>query len=179
MSRIGRQPVTVPEGVKVDIADTEIIVEGPKGKIKSKYHHDMKMELSDSQVVVTRPSDEPAHRALHGLTRSIVANMIEGVTEGFSKALEIVGVGYRAEKSATGLTFNLGYSKSIEFPAPEGIEFTLESPTMVVVRGIDKQLVGQTAAEIRALRPPEPYKGKGIRYKGEYIKLKAGKTGVA
>lgn len=178
MSRIGRLPIAIPQGVKVELSGSSIVVQGPKGSVKWQFHNDMKVEVSDSLLVVNRSSDEPKDRALHGLTRSLIANMVTGVTNGFTKTLEIIGVGYRAEKTDKGLTFYLGYSNPVEFPSRDGIDFEVESPTIVHVRGIDKQLVGQIAADVRGLRPPEPYKGKGIRYKGEYVRQKAGKTAV-
>lgn len=176
MSRIGKQPVEVPSAVDVKVDGQRVTVKGPKGELVLDVHPDMSVEVDDGAVVVTRPSEEQRHRALHGLTRSLLANMVEGVTDGFKKTLEIVGVGYRADKRGKGITLNLGYSHSIDYEAPEGI--TLETPdqTTIVVEGADKQAVGQVAAEIRSFRPPEPYKGKGIRYQGEQVRRKAGKT---
>jgi len=176
MSRIGKKPVEVPSGVDVKVDGQRVTVKGPKGELVLDVHPDMSVEVDDGAVVVARPSEQQRHRALHGLTRSLLSNMVEGVTEGFQKTLEIVGVGYRADKRGKGITLNLGYSHSIDYEAPEGI--TLETPdqTTIVVAGPDKQAVGQVAAEIRSFRPPEPYKGKGIRYQGEQIRRKAGKT---
>lgn len=176
MSRIGKQPVEVPSAVDVKVDGQRVTVKGPKGELVLDVHPDMSVEVDDGAVVVTRPSELQRHRALHGLTRSLLSNMVEGVTDGFKKTLEIVGVGYRADKRGKGITMNLGYSHSIDYEAPEGI--TLETPdqTTIVVEGADKQAVGQVAAEIRSFRPPEPYKGKGIRYQGEQVRRKAGKT---
>jgi len=175
MSRIGRKPVPLPESVKVEISAGTISVEGPKGKLTQAYSPDMKVEQGDGVVTVERPTDRGEHRALHGLTRSLIANMVEGVTQGFEKRLEIEGVGYRAALKGKSLELALGYSHPVSIEAPEGIEFEVPQPTEVVVKGIDKQLVGQVAADIRKRRPPEPYKGKGIRYKGEHILRKVGK----
>ena len=179
MSRIGKQPVAIRKGVEAKLQDGTLTVKGPKGSLDLRFHRDMEVKVEDDQIVVERPSDSANHRALHGLTRSLISNMVEGVTDGFSRTLEIIGVGYRADKKGDGITLNLGYSHQIQYPAPEGI--TLETPnqTTVVVRGADKQMVGQVAAEIRGFRPPEPYKGKGIRYQGEQVRRKAGKTAGA
>jgi large subunit ribosomal protein L6 len=179
MSRIGKQPVVVPEGVDVTVSDGTVRVKGPKGELSLTVHPEMSVAVADGEVQVSRPSDQPRHRALHGLTRSLVANMVEGVTDGFSRTLEIVGVGYRAEKKGKALGLALGFSHPVRFDPPEGIEIDVPSPTTVVVQGADKQMVGQVAAEIRGFRPPEPYKGKGIRYQGEQIRRKAGKTAGA
>jgi large subunit ribosomal protein L6 len=179
MSRIGKQPVEIPKGVDVKIQGQTVTVKGSKGQLTLDAHPDVTVKTEDGQVLVTRPSDSAQHKALHGLTRSLISNMVEGVSEGFSKTLEIVGVGYRADKKGKGITLNLGYSHSIEYEAPAGVEIEVPNQTTVVVRGPDKQAVGQTAAEIRAFRPPEPYKGKGIRYQGEQIRRKAGKTAGA
>lgn len=178
MSRIGRKPIAVPNGVKVDIDGDMVRVEGPKGRIEQAFQSEMQIRLEDGQLIVERPSDAATHRAFHGLTRSLLANMVTGVTEGFSRTLEIVGVGYRAEKKGNTLVLNVGYSHVVEYPEPEGITITVPNATTVVIEGIDKQRVGQVAAEIRAVRPPEPYKGKGIRYQGEHVRRKAGKTGA-
>jgi large subunit ribosomal protein L6 len=175
MSRIGRKPVPVPEAVTVEIAPGSIAVKGPKGELNQSLPREMAIEQSDGVVTVARPTDRGEHRALHGLTRSLIANMVEGVTEGFEKRLEIQGVGYRAALKGRTLELALGYSHPVAIEAPEGIDFEVPSPTEVVVRGIDKQLVGQVAADIRKRRPPEPYKGKGIRYKGEQVLRKVGK----
>jgi large subunit ribosomal protein L6 len=175
MSRIGRKPVPVPEAVTVEIAPGNIAVKGPKGELTQKLSHEMSIKQEDGSVTVARPTDRGEHRALHGLTRSLIANMVEGVTEGFEKRLEIQGVGYRAALKGKNLDLALGYSHPVSIAAPEGIEFEVPQPTEVIVRGIDKQLVGQVAADIRKRRPPEPYKGKGIRYKGELVLRKVGK----
>ena len=177
MSRIGRKPVTVPKGVTVSQDGSNITVKGPKGSLTRSLPAEMKVSVADNEVTVERPSDEPKHRALHGLTRSLVNNMVEGVTAGFRKQLEIIGVGYKAETRPYGLQLALGYSHPIEYRAPEGIKLTATSPTAVTIEGANKEIVGQVAAEIRSLRPPEPYKGKGIKYVGETIRRKAGKAG--
>jgi large subunit ribosomal protein L6 len=175
MSRIGKQPVEIPEGVAVDVKPGEVTVKGPKGELKQLLSRDMKVSVDDSTLSVERPTDRGEHRALHGLTRSLIANMVEGVTDGFERRLEIQGVGYRAQLKGRDLELALGYSHPVSLPAPEGIEFEVPQPTEVIVRGIDKQLVGETAARIRKSRPPEPYKGKGIRYRGEQVARKVGK----
>ncbi len=176
MSRIGKQPVPLPQGVEARLEGHTLLVKGAKGSLSLDLHSDVSVEVDTEEIRVTRPSDEARHRALHGLTRSLIANMVEGVTSGFSRKLEIIGVGYRAEKKPTGLTLHLGFSHTIDYPAPEGITLEVPTQTEVVVNGIDKQLVGQVAAEIRSFRPPEPYKGKGVRYAGEQVRRKAGKT---
>jgi large subunit ribosomal protein L6 len=175
MSRIGRKPVAVPEAVTVDIAPGNIAVKGPKGELTQFYSQDMAVTQEDGTIVVTRPTDRGEHRALHGLTRSLIANMVEGVTDGFEKRLEIQGVGYRAALKGKNLELALGFSHPVSIAAPEGIEFEVPQPTEIVVRGIDKQLVGQVAADIRKRRKPEPYKGKGIRYRDEQVLRKVGK----
>jgi large subunit ribosomal protein L6 len=175
MSRIGRQPIPVPEGVNVDIAPGRVAVKGPRGELTQAVSREMKLELADGTLTVSRPTDRGPHRALHGLTRSLVANMVEGVTNGYERRLEIQGVGYRARLQGRTLELNVGFSHPVPVEAPDGIEFELPQPTQIVVRGIDKQLVGETAARIRRVRPPEPYKGKGIRYAGEQIRRKVGK----
>jgi large subunit ribosomal protein L6 len=175
MSRIGRKPVPVPDAVTVEIAPGNIAVKGPKGELRQTLPTDMTVEQGDGAVTVARPTDRGDHRALHGLTRSLIANMVEGVTEGFEKRLEIQGVGYRAALKGKNLELALGYSHPVAIDAPEGIEFEVPQPTEVIVKGIDKQLVGQVAADIRKRRPPEPYKGKGIRYKDEQVLRKVGK----
>jgi large subunit ribosomal protein L6 len=177
MSRIGRMPITLPAGVEVSQEGRTLRVKGPLGELTRELHPEMKLERSDGDVRIVRPSDEPRHRALHGLTRTLVNNMVTGVTSGFTKALEISGVGYRAQLQGTKLVLALGYSHPVEVVPPAGIEFRLESPTRLAVFGADKELVGQTAAYIRQQRKPEPYKGKGIRYAGEQILRKAGKAG--
>lgn len=177
MSRIGKRPIPVPAGVDVTIDGSTVRVKGPRGELSRTLHPEVLVRRDGDQILVERPSDEGRHRALHGLSRTLVANMIEGVTTGFKKTLEIVGVGYRAENKPFGLTFALGYSHPIDYKAPTGIELRAVSPTVVEVTGSDKEVVGQVAAEIRSLRPPEPYKGKGVKYQGEVIRRKAGKAG--
>ena len=172
-------PVEVPKGVDVTLKGATFSAKGPKGNLSMEVHPEMTVKVEDGVVNVTRPSDQPRHRALHGLTRSLVANMVTGVHEGFSKTLEIVGVGYRADPQGTGLKILLGYSHQIDYPAPDGVTLECPNQTTIVVSGADKQKVGQAAAEIRAFRPPEPYKGKGIRYQGEHVRRKAGKTAGA
>ncbi|MFQ5679400.1 MAG: 50S ribosomal protein L6 [Gemmatimonadota bacterium] len=178
MSRVGRKPIPIPEGVEIRLDGSRVSVRGPKGELARSFDPEMKIEVADGTVRVSRPSDQPRHRAIHGLTRSLLANMVIGVTEGFEKVLEIHGVGYRAQKRGNGLVLSVGFSHTVEIQPAEGIELELERPTLIRVRGIDKQLVGQTAAEIRQVRPPEPYKGKGIRYEGEHVRRKAGKATV-
>jgi large subunit ribosomal protein L6 len=178
MSRVGTKPIPVPSGVTVSIDGTTVSVKGPKGELKRTFHPELTLKLDGGTVIVSRPSDEARHKALHGLTRALVANMVEGVTKGYSKQLEITGVGYKAETKPYGLLFALGYSHPIEVRAPAGITLSAPQPTVVVVQGADKEIVGQVAAEIRSLRKPEPYKGKGVRYAGEVIRRKAGKTGA-
>ena len=175
MSRIGRKPIPVPETVTVTIDPEVVRVSGPGGQLEERIHRDITVEQRDSELVVTRPTDRGEHRALHGLYRSLVANMVEGVTTGFTKTLEIQGVGYRAQLKGRDLELALGFSHPVPIRAPEGITFEVPQPTRVVVKGIDKQLVGEVAANIRKQRPPEPYKGKGIRYEGEYVARKVGK----
>ena len=175
MSRIGRKPVTVPDGVTVDIKPGMVSVKGPKGELSQALSPDMKVTQSDGTLTVDRPTDRGEHRALHGLTRSLIANMVTGVTDGYEKRLEIQGVGYRARLQGKALELNVGYSHPVSVSAPDGIDFEVPVPTQVVVRGIDKQLVGEIAARIRRTRPPEPYKGKGVRYAGEHVRRKVGK----
>jgi large subunit ribosomal protein L6 len=175
MSRIGKQPIEVPEGVTVAVEPGLVTVNGPKGELQERVAREVTVSQEDGQIVVTRASDRGEHRALHGLTRSLIANMVEGVTEGFEKTLEIQGVGYRAQLRGKALELSVGFSHSVPVEAPEGIEFEVPQPTQVVVRGISKQAVGEAAARIRKVRPPEPYKGKGIRYRGEYVQRKVGK----
>jgi large subunit ribosomal protein L6 len=177
VSRIGKQPVTIPAGVDVAIEGSTVRVKGPNGELTRTLHEDVRIRREGTDILVERPSDDPKHRALHGLSRTLVANMVEGVTSGFKKTLEIVGVGYRAENKPFGLTLSLGYSHPIDYKAPEGIQLRAASPTVVEVSGPNKEVVGQVAAEIRSLRPPEPYKGKGVKYQGEVIRRKAGKAG--
>ncbi len=178
MSRIGKLPVAIPAGVEVKLEDGNIItVKGPKGTLSRKLVDEMTIDISGAEVTVTRPDDLKRHKQLHGLTRTLIANMVEGVTNGYKKVLEINGVGYRAAKSGNKLTLTLGYSHPVEMIDPEGITTTLEGNNKIIVEGIDKEKVGQFAAEIRTKRPPEPYKGKGIKYDTEYIRRKVGKTG--
>lgn len=178
MSRIGKQPVEMPEGVEAQVDGQRVTVKGPKGEITDKFHPDMEIRIEDGALVVSRPTDRPRHRALHGLTRSLIANMVQGVDEGYEKSLEIHGVGYRAVKKGSDVELSLGFSHDVLYDVPDGIDIEVESPTLLHVRGVDKQLVGEVAAEIRGIRPPEPYKGKGIRYVGEEIRRKAGKAAV-
>ncbi len=177
MSRIGRKPIVIPAGVDVKIEGNHVTVKGPKGTLDSAIHPLMKLEMRDGEVVVSRPNDGKEARSLHGLSRTLVQNMVDGVTEGFKKELEIHGIGYRAQKQGKDLVMNIGYSHQVTMPEPEGITVEVPEPTKIVVNGIDKQRVGQFAAEIREKRPPEPYKGKGIRYAGEYVAHKEGKAG--
>ena len=177
MSRIGKHPVEVPKGVTAKVEGNSVSVKGPKGELTRSLPSAMTVKQESGTVTVTRPSDEDQHKALHGLTRTLIANMVEGVTKGFSKNLELVGVGYKAEKRPYGLQLSLGYSHPIEYRAPQGITLTAPVPTQIVVEGANKEVVGQVAAEIRSLRPPEPYKGKGVKYAGEQIRRKAGKAG--
>ena len=177
MSRIGRLPITVPSGVDVTISGRTLTVTGPKGQLTRELHPDMTVKREEENLLVTRPTEQKTHKQLHGLTRTLVNNMVVGVTDGYRKGLEITGVGYRAALNGKKLTLNLGYSHPIEIDPPEGISFELENPTRLAVVGIDKELVGQIAAQVRASRKPEPYKGKGVRYSGEYIRRKAGKAG--
>jgi large subunit ribosomal protein L6 len=177
MSRIGKQPIVVPSAVQVSIDGQSIKVKGPKGELARAVHQDIRLHQDEGKLVVTRPSDSSKHRALHGLTRALVANMVSGVSDGFSKTLELQGVGYRAQQMGKNIQVAVGYSHPVDVQAPAGIELEVEGTNKIHVRGIDKELVGQTAAEIRGLRPPEPYKGKGIRYEGEYVRRKAGKAG--
>ena len=175
MSRIGKKPITVPSGVTIAIEPELVTVNGPKGELRERIHRDITVAHEGEELLVSRPTDRGEHRALHGLTRSLVANMVEGVTNGYEKVLEIQGVGYRAVLKGRDLELALGYSHPVPIKAPDGIEFEVPQPTRVIVRGISKQLVGEIAANIRKQRPPEPYKGKGIRYEGEYVARKVGK----
>ena len=178
MSRIGKAPIAVPGGVTVTIADGNIVtVKGPKGELKRSVPGAMALKQENGEITVTRPSDEPGHKSLHGLTRTLIANMVEGVTKGFTKNLELIGVGYKAEVRPYGLQLALGYSHAIEYKAPVGIKLSAPVPTQILVEGTNKEVVGQVAAEIRSLRPPEPYKGKGVKYAGEQVRRKAGKAG--
>ena len=175
MSRIGRAPIPIPDGVKVDISGQRVVVTGPKGELRHTVVEPIRIAEHDGALVVTRPTDRGPHRALHGLSRSLVANMVEGVTDGFERQLQIVGVGYRAQLRGQSLELAVGFSHTVTIDPPEGISFEVPAPTQVIVRGIDKQAVGEIAAQIRAVRPPEPYKGKGIRYAGEVVRRKVGK----
>ncbi len=177
MSRIGRLPIPVPSAVDVTIEGRQVTVKGPKGTLSRSLHPDMSVSQEDGTIVVTRPTEQKTHKQLHGLTRTLVNNMVIGVTDGYRKGLEITGVGYRAALNGKKLTLNLGYSHQIEIEPPAGIDFEVESPTRLAVVGIDKELVGQIAAKVRSTRKPEPYKGKGVRYAGEQIRRKAGKAG--
>lgn len=178
MSRIGRLPIAIPNGVTITVTpDNVVTVKGPKGQLVKDMHKDMKIAIEDNSIVVTRPSDDKNHRALHGLTRALLNNMVIGVTEGYAKTLELVGVGYRAQLQGKKLVMNLGYSHPVEIEAVEGVQFETPSPNKVIVRGIDKEVVGAVAADIRTWRKPEPYKGKGIKYENEHIRRKEGKTG--
>ena len=178
MSRIGKKPVPVPKGVTVNLNGQTVTVKGPKGELARTFHREMTLAQDGDTLVVTRPSDETKHKALHGLSRTLLANMVEGVTKGYIKTLEIQGVGYKAETKPFGLQLSLGFSLAVQYKAPQGIKFAVENNTLVKIEGADKEMVGQVAAELRNLRPPEPYKGKGIRYQGEQVRRKAGKTGA-
>ncbi len=175
MSRIGKSPIPLPSGVNVSISPGRVMVNGPLGELSQQLPQRIAVEQQEDQIIVTRPTERGQDRALHGLTRSLVANMVEGVTKGFEKTLEIQGVGYRASLRGTSLELNVGFSHSVSINPPQGITFDVPQPTVVIVKGIDKQQVGQIASEIRRVRPPEPYKGKGIRYQGEYVARKLGK----
>jgi large subunit ribosomal protein L6 len=177
MSRIGRQPIVIPSAVKVKIEGDRVTVSGPKGELSRQFHRDIDIRLDDGQLLVSRPSDRPEHRSLHGLTRSLLANMVTGVTEGFSKMLELHGVGYRVQLQGQKLVLQVGYSQPVEITPPPEISVTVVGTSRVMVEGISRELVGQVAADIRAVRPPDPYKGKGIRYQGERVRHKAGKAG--
>jgi large subunit ribosomal protein L6 len=177
MSRIGRLPITIPAGVDVTIDGRTVTVKGPRGELSRELHPDMRVAREDGSIVVSRPTEQKTHKQLHGLTRTLVNNMVVGVTDGYRKGLEITGVGYRAAKVGEKLQLNLGYSHPVEIDPPSGITFELENPTRLAVVGIDKELVGQVAAQVRSTRKPEPYKGKGVRYAGEQVRRKAGKAG--
>lgn len=179
MSRIGKRPVPLPAGVTAAVQGRTVTVKGPKGEISRLVHADLTVAVEPGAVVVRRPSDESRHKALHGLTRTLVANMVDGVTKGFVKRLEIQGVGYRAEVKPFGVQLTVGFSHPVPYHAPQGVKISVDNNVLVKVEGVDKELVGQVAAEIRAVRPPEPYKGKGIRYAGEQVRRKAGKTAQA
>jgi large subunit ribosomal protein L6 len=177
MSRIGRQPVEIPSNVQVQIEGTLVRVKGPNGQLEREVHPEIGLQLDDGKLVVTRASDQPYYRALHGLTRALLANMVTGVSTGYSKTLELIGVGYRAQQMGQAIQVAVGFSHPVDVKPRAGITFEVEGTSKIHVRGVDKELVGQTAAEIRGIRPPEPYKGKGIRYEGEYVRRKAGKAG--
>ncbi len=179
MSRIGRKPVPLPKGVTAQVTGRTLLIKGPKGEITRTFHPTMAITVEENAVIVRRPSDEHFHKALHGLSRTLVANMVAGVTEGFRKQLEIQGVGYKAEVRPFGLQLVVGFSHPVKYEAPTGVKLSVESNTIVKIEGVDKEMVGQVAAEIRSIRPPEPYKGKGIRYVGEQVRRKAGKTAQA
>jgi large subunit ribosomal protein L6 len=178
VSRIGKRPIEVPKDVNVQISGNTVTVKGPKGELSRALHPLVRLQLDGGTLTVTRSGDEAQHRALHGLSRTLVANMVEGVSKGYEKVLEIQGVGYKAEVTAQGLTLTVGLSHQVKYPAPTGIKFAVENATVVKISGPNKELVGQVAAELRSVRPPEPYKGKGIRYQGERVRRKAGKTGA-
>ena len=177
MSRIGKQPIPIPSAVQVQIEGASVTVKGPKGDLHREVHPEMRLHLEDGKLIVTRPSDQARHRALHGLTRALLANMVTGVESGFSKTLDLQGVGYRAQQMGENIQVAVGYSHPVDVQPPPGITLEVEGTNRIHVRGVDKELVGQIAAEIRHIRPPEPYKGKGIRYDGEYVRRKAGKAG--
>ena len=179
VSRVGKMPIPVPQGVEVQIAGRRVTVKGPKGELSRELEPEMRVEQQDGQLIVTRPSEQPRHRALHGLTRTLVANMVTGVSDGFTKTLELQGVGYRAQMQGQNLVLAIGYSHPVNVPPPPGIQFEVEGTSKIVVKGINREHVGQAAADVRKIRPPEPYKGKGIRYTGEYVRRKAGKAGKA
>jgi large subunit ribosomal protein L6 len=178
MSRIGRKPVTVPKGVTLQVQGNTVAVKGPRGELRRSLHPEMQIALDQDQFTVARPTEEKRHKALHGLTRTLVQNMVEGVSKGFSKTLEIQGVGYKAEAKPYGVNLIVGFSHPVKYQAPKGIKISVDNNTVVKIEGADKELVGQVAAELRSVRPPEPYKGKGIRYQGEQVRRKAGKTGA-
>jgi large subunit ribosomal protein L6 len=177
MSRIGKKPVVIPAGVEVKVEGGKVTVKGPKGTLTRDFHSDIAIKLENNELIVERPSDHRTHRALHGTTRSLIANMVEGVSKGFERGLELIGVGYRAAKSGNKLVLNVGYSHPVEIVPEAGVEVEVPSQTKVIVKGIDKERVGALASNIRAVRAPEPYKGKGIRYEGEFVRRKEGKTG--
>ncbi|WP_088810710.1 MULTISPECIES: 50S ribosomal protein L6 [Listeria] len=177
MSRIGKKPITIPAGVTVTLDGAKATVKGPKGELVKEFNPDIKIDIEGSEINISRPTDNKTHRALHGTTRAILNNMVVGVSEGYEKTLELIGVGYRAQKQGSKLVLNVGYSHPVEFEAPKGVEIDVPANTKIIVKGFNKEHVGELAANIRAVRPPEPYKGKGIRYEGEYVRRKEGKTG--
>ena len=178
MSRIGKRPIEIPSGVTVEVKQNTVAVKGPKGELRRTLPHEMQLALDGSTFTVARPSEEKRHKQLHGLTRTLVANMVEGVSKGYQKTLELQGVGYKAEMKPYGVNLIVGFSHPVKYEAPKGIKITVEGNTVVKIEGADKEAVGQVAAELRSVRPPEPYKGKGIRYQGEQVRRKAGKTGA-
>ncbi|MBU5214701.1 50S ribosomal protein L6 [Heyndrickxia oleronia] len=177
MSRVGKKPIEIPSGVTVTLDGNHVTVKGPKGELTRSFNPDITINIEENVINITRPTDNKEHRALHGTTRALLANMVEGVSKGFEKSLELIGVGYRAQKQGSKLVLNVGYSHPVEFEAEEGLEIEVPSNTKVIVKGTSKERVGALAANIRGVRPPEPYKGKGIRYEGEYVRRKEGKTG--
>ncbi|MCM3117916.1 50S ribosomal protein L6 [Neobacillus sp. MER 74] len=177
MSRVGKKPIVIPAGVTVTLNNNTVTVKGPKGELTRTFHSDITISVEENLVTITRPSDVKEHRALHGTTRAVLANMVEGVSTGFSRGLELIGVGYRAQKQGNKLVLNVGYSHPVEIEAEEGLEIEVPANTKIVIKGTDKERVGALAANIRGVRPPEPYKGKGIRYEGEFVRRKEGKTG--
>ncbi len=177
MSRVGKKPIEIPAGVTVTLDNNHVTVKGPKGELSRTFHSDIEIKIEENVINISRPTDNKEHRALHGTTRAVLANMVEGVSKGFERGLELVGVGYRASKQGNKLVLNVGYSHPVEIEAEKGIEVEVPSNTKIVIKGTDKERVGALAANIRDVRPPEPYKGKGIRYEGEYVRRKEGKTG--
>lgn len=177
MSRIGKKPIEIPAGVTVTVNGSDVTVKGPKGELTRSFNSDLTITLEENVLTVTRPSDEKTHRALHGTTRAVLANMVEGVSKGFEKSLQLIGVGYRAQKQGNKLILSVGFSHPVEFEPEQGLEVEVPANTKIIVKGISKERVGALAADIRDVRPPEPYKGKGIRYEGEYVRRKEGKTG--
>jgi large subunit ribosomal protein L6 len=177
MSRVGKKPIEIPEGVTVTLDNNNVTVKGTKGELSRSFNPDIEIKVEDNVVTVTRPSDSKEHRALHGTTRAVIANMVEGVSKGFERGLELIGVGYRASKQGSKLVLNVGYSHPVEIEPEQGLEVEVPANTRIIVKGTDKERVGALAANIRGVRPPEPYKGKGIRYEGEYVRRKEGKTG--
>lgn len=177
MSRIGKKPIEIPQGVTVTLENNHVTVKGPKGELSRNFHQDMEIKVEENVITISRPSDSKDHRALHGTTRSILNNMVEGVSKGFERGLELIGVGYRAQKTGNKLVLSVGYSHPVEIEPEQGLEIEVPSNTKIIIKGTDKERVGALAANIRDVRPPEPYKGKGIRYEGEFVRRKVGKTG--